>query len=356
MKYKIPILIPEVPNLKKISRYIKQIDESKIYSNFGPLENELRRRLSELWQVPSHCIVTACNATLAIQGAIETSEESEKIWKVPSWTFVATPLAIHKAGKKFEFVDIDPESWRAVFSTEDENIVDVLPFGDDLDLSRFRKEPLSNLVIDGAASFAALSKPLPKSNHSFALVVSLHATKLLPAGEGAVMVTNNPDWAKRFRAWTNFGFTHERKSSLFGTNAKLSEYSAAVALASLDEFPETKIRMSQIQAQALQISHSLGLKTHPSMQKGIISPYWIIRFESPERKKVTQTFFESFGIQTRDWWGTGCHNEPVFKNIFSAKPQTDLVACSTLGIPMYPELSASDLGLIETQLNYLSRF
>jgi dTDP-4-amino-4,6-dideoxygalactose transaminase len=91
------------------------------------------------------------------------------------------------------------------------------------------------------------------------------------------------------------------------------------------------------------------------MQKGFISPYWIIRFESPERKKVTKAFLESFGIQTRDWWGMGCHNEPVFKNIFSANPQTDLVACRTLGIPMYAELSASDLGLIETQLNYLSR-
>jgi hypothetical protein len=81
MKYKIPILIPEVPDLNKISRYIKQIDESKIYSNFGPIEHELRRRLSELWKVPSDCIVSACNATLAIQGAIETSEKSKRLRK-----------------------------------------------------------------------------------------------------------------------------------------------------------------------------------------------------------------------------------------------------------------------------------
>ncbi len=353
MKYKVPIFIPEVPNLNKVSRYIKQIDQSKIYSNFGPLENELRRRLSELWHVPSDCIVTACNATLAIQGAIETSEESEKTWKVPSWTFVATPLAIHKAGKRFEFVDVDPESWRAVFSNEDENIVDVLPFGDGLDFSRFRKEPLRNLVIDGAASFSALSKPLPKSDHSFALIVSLHATKLLPAGEGAVMVTNNPDWAKKFRSWTNFGFTNERHSSLLGTNAKLSEYSAAVALASLDDFPGTKIKMGQIQKKALQITYSLGLKTQPSMQKRVISPYWIIQFESPERKNVTRDLLENVGIQTRDWWGRGCHKEPIFGCGDLLLPHTEHLAEASLGVPMHQELGPVDLDYISESLAIL---
>jgi dTDP-4-amino-4,6-dideoxygalactose transaminase len=351
MTQDISLLIPSVPNVKKISKYLKRIDKSRIYSNFGPLEGELRQRLADIWRVPSTNIVTACNATLALQGAIETSECKDEAWKVPSWTFVATPLAIYKAGRKFEFVDIDPESWRAVFSTEDENIVDVLPFGDDLDLSRFRKEPLlSNLVIDGAASFAALSKPLPKSNHSFALVVSLHATKLLPAGEGAVMVTNNPDWANRFRAWTNFGFTSERSSSLFGTNAKLSEYSAAVALASLDNLRETEHKLSKIQKVARQISSSFGYENHPAMRKGLISPYWIVQFKDSFQKDRVIASLSLSGIPSREWWGRGCHKEPIFELSNISLPQTDYIASTSVGLPMHIGLSAKNLEEIKSAL------
>jgi len=295
-------------------------------------------------------VITACNATLALQGAIETSEPSRNPWKVPSWTFVATPLAIKKAGKPFSFVDVDSETWRAIFSEDDENLVDVLPFGDDLDFERLRKKPLTNLVIDAAASFAALARPLPKSLHRFAIIFSLHTTKLLPAGEGAVMVTNCSEWATAFRSWTNFGFSTGRKSILFGTNAKLSEYAAAVALGSLDGFEEVKEKLLKIQSYAFNISNDLGLEPHPSMRKRLISPYWILDFKSKDQKLKAKFALEEYRIESRDWWEAGCHNEPIFSEQRVSLPKTDLIAANTLGLPMHTQLKKIELDEVKDVL------
>lgn len=349
-RYKIPLLVPSVPKIEVITEYLKRIDESKHYSNFGPLETELRTRLAQVWQVPVKNIVSACNATLALQGAIETSVPNEHSWKVPSWTFIATALAIQKAGREFSFVDVNPQTWRPNFSDEDENILDVLPFGDNLDLDRMRKKPITNLVIDAAASFSALSKPLPNSIHKYAIVISLHATKLLPAGEGAVMVTNCEDWASRFRSWTNFGFSNQRRPSLLGTNAKLSEYAAAVALGSIDEFDYIKERLFQIQEEARLVSSSIGLQTHPAMRKGLVSPYWILDFETSSQKQSALSSLTLDGIESRDWWERGCHNEELFGKTDSNLPITNSLASTTLGIPMHLNLTGSDLEVIQRSL------
>jgi len=350
MPYKIPLLVPSVPNFEVIEKYLRRIDDSKKYSNFGPLERELRTRLAEIWKVPSENIVTACNATLALQGAIETSEPNDFPWKVPSWTFVATPLAIQKAGKPFSFVDSNLQTWRAIFSEDDENVVDVLPFGDDLDLERLRKKPLTNLVIDAAASFAAISKPLPTCSHRFALVVSLHATKLLPAGEGAIMVSNCSDWAQRFRNWTNFGFSSIRKPVLLGTNAKLSEYAAAVSLGSLDEFPGVKNELHAIQNRAHTVTKKMGLDCNPSMRKGLVSPYWILVFKEPKQKLLARNLLHRNGIESRDWWEDGCHNVSIFNHNNLSLPNTEMIASTSLGIPMHLGISSADLDCIEDSL------
>lgn len=347
MSHKIPLLIPYVPSLEILTKYLRRIDSAKIYSNFGPLETELRNRLADIWKVSAENVVTANNATMALQGAIETSEPNNKPWNVPSWTFVATPLAIRSAGKPFKFVDVDSETWRAIFSEDDENLVDVLPFGDELDFERLRKTPITNLVIDAAASFAALSKPLPLSLHNYMIIFSLHATKLLPAGEGSVVVTNCADWATRFRSWTSFGFSTSRRSILSGTNAKLSEYAAAVALGSLDEFDNTKERIATAQRSAAKISFSLGLRTQPSMRKGLASPYWIVQFESPEQKRKVREALAREAIESRNWWEEGCHKEDIFKSLDVYLPVTDSLSATTLGLPMYPGISTIELERIQ---------
>lgn len=291
-----------MPTVQELVVYLRRIDASRQYTNFGSLEMELRERFAGLWKLSTHNIATSCNATLGRQGAIETAPGKPDCWEVPSWTFIATPLALHHAKVNYKFVDVDLESWRAKFSNGVKSVVDVLPFGDNLDLRRLEENGVEVAVIDAAASGFSLLKQLPPTPIKIGLVVSLHATKLIPAGEGAIFVTNCGDWAERYRRWTNFGFDTNRKSDMIGINAKLSEYSSAVALASLDGLNKTSELIRHNHQSALRISHDLDLDVHPAMRDGRLTPYWIVDFKQVDTKIKVQNYLESLDIQTRNWW------------------------------------------------------
>lgn len=342
----IPILIPSVPRYESLEKYIKLIDESRHYTNFGQLENTLRSRFSNIWGVEIEKIATAANATLALQGAIATSENQNDFWSLPSWTFTATALAAKRECREFKFIDVAETTWRAAFDPYALNVIDVLPFGDCLDFSRFEQNTSGCVVVDAAASIASLLQPLPSIKKKFAIVVSLHATKLLPAGEGALFVSNCKEWTQRFRAWSNFGFNGNRISVLFGTNAKLSEYSAAIALAALDSLSDVLSKLSTIQKLALDITLNSGNRVHPAMQKGITTPYWIVEFSSAEDKIEKQKLFEMKQIQTLEWWGKGCHKNPIFGKESSSLVRTEDLANRTLGLPMHTYLTDNDLSQI----------
>ena len=59
-------------------------------------------------------------------------------------------------------------------------------------------------------------------------LVSLHATKVLGAGEGGFVLCDNRDLVVDIRRRMNFGFRGSREAMVPAFNAKLSEYHAAV--------------------------------------------------------------------------------------------------------------------------------
>jgi dTDP-4-amino-4,6-dideoxygalactose transaminase len=175
------------------------------------------------------------------------------------------------------------------------------------------------------------------------LVVSLHATKLLGAGEGGVCITNSSEVAKELKAWSNFGFQGTRESKYVGTNAKLSEYNAAVGLASLDMWEETRAVLQQHLSKALKVSESCRLIPISSMLKNFVSPYWIVSFESSGARNLAQERLNKNGIETRTWWGDGCHTMPAYAPISRRElPNTEWAASTSLGLPFHAYLSDAD--------------
>ena len=61
-----------------------------------------------------------------------------------------------------------------------------------------------------------------------------HATKVVHAFEGGAIVTDDAELAERARLLRNFGFSGYDEVVALGTNAKMSEASAAMGLTSLD--------------------------------------------------------------------------------------------------------------------------
>jgi dTDP-4-amino-4,6-dideoxygalactose transaminase len=253
-------MVPFVPGFEKLQPFLKRIDSKKVYSNFGLLNEELIEKLASYFSIPEEFIATCANATLAITGAVLSSgSPKETEWECPSWTFTATASAIIQSGQALRFRDVDIEG-RVIASEGCKALVDVLPFGETFSYDRLPKN-INFYVVDAAASFDALRNISFPKNLDVGIVVSMHATKLLPAGEGGIFISNNPQWVSQFKSWTNFGMlgNGDRTSYTVGGNAKLSEYSAAVALASFNDWQITRELVLNQSKKAIALSNFYNL-------------------------------------------------------------------------------------------------
>lgn len=344
----IRIMSPLLPVAEKILPYLRRIDEAGIYSNFGPLEKEFSKKLSNYFQIPNEWVATCSNATLALQGALETSGAStDIIWELPAWTFTATAAALNSSGYSGKFVDVDIQG-KMIPSSRAKAIIDVLPFGDSWDNSRL-SESLEFVVVDAAASFDALANFPRDLDRHFGMILSFHATKILPAGEGAIFISNSPEWVEKFRNWTKFGMESGRISSFPGTNAKMSEYSAAVGLASFEDWPRVRLSWVKLIENALRISNQFGLRCCGTLEKGIVTPYWIVELNSEFEKIAFVDHLENLKIETRNWWESGCHTMPAYAHFERQDlSTTELIASRSVALPFHLRLTEMDWQRIES--------
>ena len=353
--YRIPIFRPRLPTFSQIEPYIKRIDNARIYSNFGPLEKEVVIRISDYLGMPPTNIATCANATLALEGALETSVGSLN-WELPSWTFTATASAVARSRRYGKFVDVD-KFWRMGITSSSEQVIDVLPFGATPRSAEFYSQAnLKNVVIDAAASFDSLKEIQLNANVSISGVISFHATKVLPAGEGAIFFSNDESWSSRFTSWTKFGMRETRNSENVGTNSKLSEYHSAVLLASLDAWENDKERWTEQQSIADKLAKKYDLELEPNFNVGTATPYFILVFESFDNRERMREICDSIGIQTRLWWESGCHEMPAYSKFErSDLTNSEYAGKVYLGLPFWIDMQEEDWKLIENAfLNFSS--
>ena len=346
----VPVARPSMPMAEALAPYLARMDEARWYSNFGPLLQEFEQRLTDRFAGPAF-VATAANGTVALTLALQAmGARPGGFCAMPSWTFVASAHAVVQAGLVPWFVDVDPATWmldparlQAELADAPGQVAAALPvaaFGHVPDLSawvRFRERTGIPVLLDAAAAFDALdAAPVPA-------MVSLHATKALGVGEGGFIVADDEALIAMIRELSTFGFRGSRESRRIATNAKLSEYAAAVGLAGLDGWPATRLRYG-LAAQRLRIA----LTGQPDVvfQDGWgmdwVSSVCVVRLPDGTADAVAARLAAA-GIETRRWWGAGCHLSPAF----AAAPHGDLTATaalsgSTLGLPF-----AADLGLDE---------
>jgi len=343
---KIPVLKPRLPNLESISSYIERIDLSGSYSNNGPLVRELESRYAGILGVEPQKVIAVSNATLGITLAVQN--QTPNLWRVPDFTFGATALAVLNAGKQLMLEDVDEKTWDlqlpSQFTEENVGHLVVMPFGNNSSFSKWKT--ISNVVFDAAASIGDPSWDLGKLTHTHTVVFSLHATKVFGAGEGGLIVCGNPLNADLIRCSINFGFNSARHISTLGTNAKMSEYSAAIALASLDqkniEISEWETSQQLARNLASQVGHR-----NPNLEASPVNPYFLLRFKDENSLINFENSSTQVNIETRRWWPLAIHEMPFFSeqprlsitHKLDKKSVSVALSSTILGLPMSRDLS-----------------
>lgn len=354
---RIQLLKPDIPPVDEILPYLRQIDASRWYTNFGPLVNRLEQRLAGAFGVPVPSVVTTSSCTLGLElslAALGLAPGARVL--VPALTFVATAAAVLRAGCVPVLGDVDEQTWlmdpaiaHAALARRDfDCVMPVSTFGcrqpaDAWD--RFTRTTGIPVVIDAAGAFGN-----QEIGELTAAVFSFHATKAFGIGEGGLVAARSQAWVEQVRRLSNFGIDLSAGvSTMVGTNAKMSEYHAAVGLAALDRWPDRKARR-----QHLVSVYGAALRMHCPQVCLQARPddgsYTIMQLLLPVgvRSSEVAARLGMRGIETRAWYQPLLDEHPAFSRclIDGDLPVARMLAPRMLGVPFHLDLDEAMVGRI----------
>jgi dTDP-4-amino-4,6-dideoxygalactose transaminase len=348
----IPVMRPSLPTAIDLLPFIEEIDSSHIYSNYGPIAERLVAAYADYLGVSANRIVPMANATLALQGCLSTFQETN--WLIPDYTFAATAHAAVNASKKIFFTDVDLGDFQLSIPQNIDKTqfgaIPVMPFGSKIDFARWKG--IDSLIIDAAASLGAPKPDFRTMPVNSFVVYSLHATKVLGAGEGALVVCGNDDASNALRAWSNFGFSGSRVSEIPGTNAKMSEIACAIALASINDIDREKLEWRAALDDVVSANYPNRFRTIVETYEGF-HPYWIIQTLDIVERNQLSDFLLKNGIESRSWWASRLSDMPAFSGIekIGENLNSKLLSECHLGLPIWRGIGRSNLGMISESLN-----
>lgn len=355
----IPVMRPLLPRAERLLPYLRRIDETRLYSNYGPLSVELERRLAQALDLPAGGLVCASSGTAALVGAILASagraSPAKPLALVPAFTFAATACAAEQCGFEPYFADIDSSTWMLdADRLADHRVLDrvglvvpVGPFGRPVPQDawlRFRSATGIPVVIDGAAGLAALAERPHDFLGGVPVAISFHATKVYATGEGGAVATSDLDLAKRSSQALNFGISGIRDCRMASTNGKMSEYHAAVGLAELDDWPA---KLAAFGGAAARYRRALAgtLAADRFHAAPEIGPnYAVFECRDAAETEAVESRLRADRIEFRRWYGFGLHRESYYAGCERDDTGvTDDLATRLLGIPVAPDLSQASV-------------
>lgn len=328
----IPFLKPNVVKKDTYLQYLTEIDENKIYTNYGPLNRQFEERILDEYFKGKGNVTTVNNATMGLILSIaELKRPNAKYAIMPSFTFSATPLAAMWCGLEPYFIDVDKETWLMdeeklvealnLLGNEVAIVVPYATFGSYLKLSFYNQlqETGIPVVIDAAPCFGTTYEDIHiGENFQGSIVFSFHATKSFGIGEGGLVYSQDSELVQRIRTASNFGYYGTRESISLGINSKLSEIHAAIGLATLDVYREKIQKRQQIYEYYLGEINSYNLLEKGwEIQKVVGSiPYQFFSILCPKgennRKYIEK--LEQNSINAVSYYSPSCHQQQQFKN------------------------------------------
>jgi dTDP-4-amino-4,6-dideoxygalactose transaminase len=365
-RLRVPFIRPNPPKLSLHAAALAAIEESGVFSNYGPVNTRLEQRFAnEVFGTAQSC-VTVANATLGLMLAVKQAvgwRPERRYALMPSFTFAAAAQAALWCGLTPLLCDIDRETWLPDAGAEDElltrygdDIAVLLPnatFGNCLDLGRYHRISVARgipLVVDAAAALGSLDtagRPFGIGS-AHPLVFSMHATKAFATAEGGMVYCADPHLIAAIRAMGNFGFGEPRAATMPGLNSKMSEVCALLGLTKLDEFES-----------AAQHRHGLferyrALLPEFAFQKltGLRIAHQFVSVLLPEsgtgRAAEVIEDLRRQGVGAARYFVPHLAEQPFFEEtcVSGALPATETVSRRVISLPMSDTMTDDDVGYV----------
>ena len=356
---------PQMPPLTAVQRYYSAAEDRRWFSNNGPCLQLLESRMTELVGSEARCLGTS-NATaalvVALRHLVPEVAPSRDLVVMPAYTFAATATAATWSGLRPLLVDVDPGTWQmdpaaleAVLDRRSAEIAVVMgcsTFGTPAPPSYRRRWTAAcrgagvPLLIDSAAGLGATDvqggAPGPQGDVE---VFSMHATKPFGIGEGGLIVTTDERRETELRRLVNFGFDAARDlPGRPGTNAKMSELHAAMALAVLDTYPSVLAGRRRRADRMLSDLEPLGFVRQEGAEGSTVQ-FLSVQAPSAATRDAVLTSAALNGVEVRAYYDAPLHRLTAYRESerHGALSTSSALSSRSLSLPMSNDLSDSDM-------------
>ncbi len=205
-----------------------------------------------------HCSygVSAMNGTVTLEMVLEAlgiGSDAEVI--VPAISFISTATAVSRVGAIPVFVDIESDTFAidpkrvAAAVTKKTRAIMAVHFGGPManmdSLCALAQQHSLALIEDAAHSQGAEWRGKRAGSFGIAGSFSFQNSKVMTAGEGGILTSNDEELSEQVRSIANQGrsragnwFQHDS----LGTNYRMTAFQAAILLAQLERLPEQNVR------------------------------------------------------------------------------------------------------------------
>lgn len=354
-------IIPDLPSADEILPFLREVDQNRWYSNFGPLVRRFESGFAQLmWRAhgarrPSLCLSLASGTQALSIGLRLHGIGPGKRVLIPAVTFPACPLVVQNLGAEAVLADIDPQKWvltpEIAKNIAERQVIDaVMPvslYGMPLpaeEWDRFVEETGIPVVIDAAASIES-----QKYASKLLVAHSLHALKPFGIGEGGFLVMWDKENFATTRKTSNFGMI-DRITYQPGENAKMSEYHAAVGLAQLGRWDGIKARRRRIferyQAELAPLKERIVI--HEKLQETVLSCL-MATIKSGNPQLIVADLIAR-GVPAHRTYLPPLYAHPYFEGLARADadgkgkmPGAEAMEASVIGLPFHAFLSDEEI-------------
>src|SRR5271156_6202722 len=306
----------------------------------------------------SHCVaVSSCTSGLMLTlRALDL--QGEVI--LPSFTFHASAHSVIWNGLKPVFADCDPETFcidpqavKRQISPSTAAILAVHLFGNPAHIAELQTIASTSgvlLITDAAHAFGSDINGRRVGTFGTAEVFSFSPTKLLVAGEGGMIATQDANLARKLRAARNYGDSGNYDPELAGLNARMSEFHAALAVRGL---PGLEARIAHRNQIRLHYERRLGSIPGLSFQhilpgnRSACKDFAVLIDDAAfgESRDWLVDALEKENIQARRYFWPPVHRQKLYCEIWDNRPLpvTDRISSSILNLPIYSTLSTEQI-------------
>jgi dTDP-4-amino-4,6-dideoxygalactose transaminase len=336
---------------------VKSVMESARFIG-GPEVSSLEEEIARYSQC-AHGIACASgtDALLLALWALGVGPGDEVV--TSAYSFFASAGTIANNGATPVFVDIDPRTYNldphrleAAITPRTKAVVAVHLYGQCADMTAIQAicdKHRVFLIEDAAQAIGSEWEGKRAGSMSDYGCFSFFPSKNLGgAGDGGMIVTQNPEYAERVRLLREHGSKPKYYHSLVGTNSRLDALQAAilrVKLRHLDRWSEARAKNAALYNQLFEGS-PVGRPYHDPRTRHIYNQY-IIRV--PKRDELRKHLTDR-GIGTEVYYPVPLHLQKCFAMLGHKPgdmPQSEAAANETVALPIYPELT-------EDQIRYVA--